>query len=56
MTCYTTDKKGSYSTAAVTFGRNQVKKVSTSKVTEWTARYESNLEPVDGYDDPDINW
>ena len=56
MTCYTTDKKGSYSTAAVTFGRNQVKKVSTSKVTEWTARYGSNLEPVDGYDDPDINW
>lgn len=57
MTCYTSDLKGSYSTAAVTFGRNQVKSVNTNKVTEWTARYdESVLEPIDGEDDPDINW
>ncbi len=35
MTCYKEGEKGSYSTGAVTFGRNQVRSVNTNKVTEW---------------------
>ncbi len=36
MTCYKDGEKGSYSTGAVTFGRNQVRTVNTDRVTEWT--------------------
>ena len=35
MTCYKDGEMGSYSTGAVTFGRNQVRSVNTNKVTEW---------------------
>ena len=35
ITCYKAGGKGSYSTGAVTFIRNQVKSVRTSKVTDW---------------------
>ena len=35
MTCYKSDVNGSYSTDAVTFVRNEVRTVRTSKVTKW---------------------
>ncbi len=47
MTCYKSDVMGSYSTGAVTFGRNQVRTVSTGRVTEWTVLEEPPI-LVDG--------
>ena len=43
MTCYKEGEKGSYSTGAVTFGRNQVRTVNTNKVTEWTSLHPNNV-------------
>ena len=43
MTCYKDGEKGSYSTGAVTFGRNQVRTVSTDRVTEWTVDQPNNV-------------
>ncbi len=43
MTCYKAVEEGSYSTGAVTFGRNQVRTVNTNKVTEWTSLQPNNV-------------